>query len=277
MQRIKYLIVFLLIVNSFLAFSQSDVDSALFKKFPTCIGNIGFAIDSNDIVVGDIPRGEISTFSYEIYNFGKESIVFTNGSSNNFVSQQFQPDVLPPATSGMMIVNFNANYELELGDFDSEISIISNDVKNPYKFLNIYMNIVEGLGGTNANAYDTVPHIVFDHYNYDYGHLTRGKVQYHTFIITNEGSESLIINELTLPKGTTVVDSPTEPLLAGEKYILRLKINTRGRVGVQHQSVLVHSNDPSNPLVILGLHGSVRIYPSHKKTSVQCNEHQQRF
>ena len=274
---IKYFILFLLTGNSFIAYSQSDVDSALFKKFPTCIGNIGFAIDSIDIVVGDMPRGEISTFSYEIYNFGKESIVFTNGSSNNFVSQQFQPEVLPPLSTGTMIVNFNADNELELGDFNSEISIISNDVKSPYKFLNIDMNIVEGLGGENANTFDTVPHIIFDHYNYDYGHQKRGKVQYHTFIITNEGSEPLLIKEITLPKGTTVVDSPTEPLMAGERYILRLKINTRGKVGVQHQSVLVHSNDPSNPLVILGLHGSVRIYPSHKKTSVQCNEHQQRF
>ncbi len=258
-------------------FSQNEVDSLVIKKFPTIIGNIGFAIDSNDIVIGDVPKGQITTLNFEIYNFGNSNVVFTNGQSNTFVSQAFDPVVLGPGMSGNMTVDLDLDPEMEFGEFDAEISIISDDKKNPYKFLNLLFNIIEGSGGLNSGVYDTVPHIVFDHYNHDYGHLTRGKVQYHTFIVKNEGTLPLIISEITFPDGITIMDRPTEALMYGESSILRLKINTRGRVGVQHQSVLVHSNDPDNPLVILGIHGSVRVYPSHKKTSVQCNPQQQRF
>ncbi len=177
-----------------------------------------------------------------------------------------------PSTSGRMIVEFNADSELSLGEFKAEISIISSDNKNPYKFLYLIVNIEEGNSGGFQGKFDSVPHMVFDHYNYDYGHLVRGKKLYHTFLISNYGALPLSITDIETPKGITVVDRPVQPILSGEQAILRIKINTHGRVGVQHQSVFVHSNDPSSALVILGIHGSVRIYPAHKKTSVQCNE-----
>ena len=248
-------------------------DTLVDKNFPLRIGNVGFATDSMEIVVGNVPLGEISNYRIGINNFGKEPIIFTNGKSNSFVSLKFEPNILMPSMSGTMNVEFDADPELDLGEFVAEVSIVSDDEENPYKFLNLLMNIVEGTGSAmNKAAFDTIPHLAFDHYNYDYGHLVRGKIEYHTFLITNEGGEPLNISEITPPKGIKIVDSPVQSILSGEKAILRIKINTRGRVGIQHQSILVKSNDPSSPLIILGIHGSVRVFPAHKKTSVQCNE-----
>ncbi len=274
MMRTRYLILLLLFSLTHLVISQNIAQDSLLKKnFPLVIGNIGFATDSMEIIIGNVPRGEVITFEIEIYNLGKEPVKFTSGKSNHFVTQKFEPELLMPSMSGRMIVEFNADIELSIGEFHAEISIISSDKKSPYKFLNILVNIEEGTGGSlDQNIFDTVPHLVFDHYNYDYGHLVRGKNIYHTFLISNLGSLPLYITEIITPKGIKIVDRPTYPILAGEQAILRLKINTHGRVGVQHQTVLVHSNDPASPLVILGIHGSVRIFPSHKKTSVQCNE-----
>ncbi len=273
---LKLTVAILLLVCSFTSDAQS-IDSLLLKKYPVIIGNIGFVIDSSLIVVGDVPVGEVSTFSFEIYNLGNDAITFTNGKSNSFISVQILPSTLQPGMMGTLIAEFDAPGELNLGEFDVEISIMSNDKQNPYKFLNLYMNLIEGTGSSYDSSYDTIPHIVFDHYNHDYGHLKRGKVLYHTFIISNTGGEPLYIDSVIPPKGITVIDYPRSAVLPGEKSILRLKINTRGRVGIQHQTVVVNSNDPQNSIVILGLHGSVRVYPTHKKTSDQCNEHQQRF
>lgn len=273
------LILFVLFVNTLHVFSQTKVSDSLTKEeFPFVIGNVGFATDSIDIVVGDVPRGEVSTFRIELYNFGNEPVQFTSGKSNRFVTLKFEPDLLMPLNEGTMIIEFNADIDLLLGEFDTEISITSNDKKNPAKFLYILMNIVESTGGAKYQKFlDTVPHIVFDHYNYNYGHLVRGRKEYHTFLISNVGSEPLNIVNIEVPKGLTVVDRPMQPMLSGEETILRIRINTKGRVGVQHQSVLVRSNDPVNPLIILGIHGSVKVYPAHKKTSDQCNEYRQRF
>lgn len=248
-------------------------DTLIRNNFPLKIGNIGFATDSMEIVVGNVPRGEISNFRIEIYNFGREPIIFTNGKSNSFITLNFEPNVLMPSMGGIMNVEFDADVELNFGEFNAEISIVSDDKENPYKFLNLIMNIEEGTATSKYQAaFDTIPHLVFDHYNYDFGHLVRGKIEYHTFLISNEGGEPLSIIDVTPPKGIKIIDSPVQPILPGEKSILRIKINTRGRVGIQHQSVLVESNDPSSPLIILGIHGSVRVFPAHKKTSVQCNE-----
>ena len=269
-----YIILLTLIVSANTVLSQNvSVDTLIWNSFPFHIGNIGFATDSMDIFVGDVPRSEKSNFSIGVYNFGKEPIIFTNGKSNRFVTLSFEPNLLMLSTAGTMNVEFYADNDLSLGEFESEISIVSNDKENPYKFLNLIINIVESSATSKyQESFDTIPHMVFDHYNYDYGHLVRGKILYHTFIISNLGSKPLSILEIIPPRGIKVVDSPLQPISANEKAILRIRINTRGRVGVQHESVIVRSNDPSNPLVILGIHGSVRIFPEHKKTSVQCNE-----
>lgn len=274
MIQIRHLILLLLFAHSNVAISQNISQDSLVKgKFPLVIGSIGFATDSMEIVAGNVPGGEVTTFEFEIYNFGNAPVTFTNGRSNHFVTQKFEPKTLMPSTSGRMIVEFNADPELSLGEFKAEISIISSDKINPYKFLYLIVNVEEGTSGNGFQGkFDSVPHMVFDHYNYDYGHLVRGKKLYHTFLISNYGALPLSITDIVPPKGITIVDRPVHPILTGEQAILRLKINTHGRVGVQHQSVFVHSNDPASSLVILGIHGSVRIYPAHKKTSVQCNE-----
>ena len=266
------LLTWLMVVNS--SFSQSlKVDTLDSGNYSLRIGNIGFATDSMDIFVGDVPLGEISYFMIEVCNFGKEPVTFTNGKSNRFVTLNFTPNILMPFKHGTMNIEFDVDAGLSLGEFDSEISIISDDNENPYKFLNLRMNIVESTSANkNQELYDTIPHMVFDHYNYDYGHLVRGKNLYHTFVISNTGSEPLYIIEIIPPKGIKIIDVPIQPILPGKKTILRIIINTHGRVGVQHQSVKVRSNDPSSPIVILGIHGSVRVFPEHKKTSVQCGE-----
>ena len=270
--RIRIFGIFILLITTILTVNgQSSIDSLLIKKFPLKIGSIGFATDSVEVVMGDVPHGEVSTFQFEIFNFGSEPVVFKNGKSNKFIGVEFTPSILYPEAAGVMKVEFDALSELDLGNFDVEVSIESDDNQNPYKFITLLMNLVEGTN-PDKNKYDSVPHIVFDHYNHDFGHFRRGKVIYHTFILSNDGGEPLYVFDVVPPKGITVIDSPIMPVMPDEKSIIRLKINTRGRVGIQHNTVLVHTNDPENPLVILGLHGSVRIYPTHKKTENQCGD-----
>ncbi len=275
--QLRKLVIFIVFITTTLILSgQGNPDSLITKKYPLKIGNIGFGTDSVEVVLGDVPRGEITSFQYEIYNFGKDEVIFTGGKSNKFINTSYTPSALLPQSSGVMTVDFDALSELNLGDFNVEVMIESNDDQNPYKFLSLLMNLVEGSNPNNFR-YDNVPHIVFDHYNHDFGHLRRGKVIYHTFILTNNGGEPLYVLDVVPPKGITIVDSPVMPVMPDEKSIIRLKINTRGRVGIQHNTVLVHTNDPESPLVILGLHGSVKVYPTHKKTENQCGEGRNNF
>jgi hypothetical protein len=265
-----------MVLNTNVLLSQNaDEDMSAKETFPLLIGNIGFATDSMEIVVGDVPLGEITTFTFDIYNFGENPITFTNGKSNNFVDVKFEPSVLMPATVGKMNIEFSADSEMNFGNFIAEVSIVSDDVVSPYKFMNLIMNIVEGSGNkANRAMLDTIPSILFDHYNYDFGHFVRGRRDYHTFEFQNIGGVPLVIDSIVVPKGIEVSERPTDLIYPEGEANIKIKINSHGRVGVQHQSILVYSNDPNNSLIILGVHGSVRVLPSHKKTSVQCNPEQ---
>jgi len=273
MLRQLFIILFSILASASLMFSQTVDDSLLIvNKYPLCIGNLGFATDSMEIVVGNVPRGEITNFSFELFNFGKAPITFTNGKSNHFITLGFEPDVLLPKSKGKIMIEFDADAELDLGDFVAEVSIVSNDSKNPYKFINLMMFIIEGAGNKEDRAMlDTIPSIVFDHYIYDYGHFVRGRRDFHNYLLTNNGGVPLIIDSIVVPKGIKIVEQPELIVYPDEETVLGVKINTHGRVGVQHQTILVYSNDPHNSLIILGIHGSVRVFPSHKKTSIQCN------
>lgn len=273
MLRQLLIILFSILASASLMLSQTVDDSLLVvNKYPLCIGNLGFATDSMEIVVGNVPRGEITNFSFELFNFGETPIIFTNGKSNHFITLDFEPDVLLPKSKGKIMIEFDADAELDLGNFVAEVSIVSNDSKNPYKFINLIMYIIEGAGNKENRAMlDTIPSIVFDHYIYDYGHFVRGRRDLHNYLLTNNGGVPLIIDSIVVPKGIKVVEQPELIVYPGEETVLGVKINTHGRVGVQHQTILVYSNDPHNSLIILGVHGSVRVFPSHKKTSIQCN------
>ena len=276
MHRLIYLILLSLFVNINALLSQVVDDSLLIKdSYPLVIGNIGFATDSMDIIVGNVPQGEVTIFSFEIYNYSDEAIIFTNGQSSRFVSTGFVPTILMPLSSGVMNVEFNADNELDLGNFIAEISIITDDESNPYKFLNLIMNLVEGNGNEmDSKMLDTIPAIIFDHYNYDFGHFVRGRRDYHSYLLKNIGGFPLVIDSIIAPKGIKVVERPVDSIYQNQEAIIKIKINTHRRVGVHHQSVLIYSNDPNNSLIILGVHGSVSVFPSHKKTSVQCNPEQ---
>ncbi|MDG1901090.1 MAG: DUF1573 domain-containing protein [Bacteroidales bacterium] len=272
------LILSLLLTYASCVNGQTVIDSVVVREqqYPLVIGSIAFSTDSVEIVWGDTPVGQTTRFELDIINIGEQSVNFTNGQSNKFISVTIEPSMLEAGSTGKMLVDFKADAELDLGEFAVEISIVSDDKYSPYKFLTLITNLVEGNNAEEA-IYDSLPHIVFDHYNHDYGHMKRGKVIYHTFIITNDGSEPLYVYDIEVPKGISVIDAPISPVMPWEKTILRLKINTRGRVGVQHHTILVNSNDIENPLVILGLHGSVRVYPNHKKPENQCGDISQKF
>ncbi len=257
--------------------AQVKIDSSYLDRFPTLIGSICFETDSTDVWGGEIPAGSSSEYRIKIKNVGNYPVSFTNGKSNNFISLIFEPAFLNPLDEGVCVVSFESLVSIDTGELITEIAITSDDKKNPYKFLNLHNTILPAVETDPMLIMDSVPNIIFDHYNYDFGHQKRGQRFYHTYVITNRGKEPLLISNIVVPPGIEVIDYPVGEILPGEKIILRIRVNTRGRVGVQHYIVSVYSNDPSDPVVMLGLHGSVKVLPGHKKTSVQCSGSKQRL
>ena len=81
---------------------------------------------------------------------------------------------------------------------------------------------------------------------YDFGDLTEGDTVEHTFAFTNTGEFPLIINNITASCGCTTPEWPREPVAPGAKSSIRVRFNSRGKVGQQNKTITVFANtDPS--------------------------------
>ncbi len=237
------------------------------------LGNIGFAVDSSDFFIGDVQSGTQSTYKLKMYNYGKEEVVFSPGKSSQLISVTYDNSILYPHTEGVANVHFNAVRELPPGPVQLEVVIETNDELNPWKFLYLNANIIKGGGIEIGKTHyiDTVPRMVFNHYNFEYGHkIFNGRVR-HDFMFSNMGSKELVIKKIELCNGCVLKGKPNRVIEPGESGSLVLAIKTRG-IGVAHRSIKVYTNDPVNPVIYLGIHGTVTFSGPAKKDPAFCKE-----
>ena len=100
---------------------------------------------------------------------------------------------------------------------------------------------------SKAVVLEKMPKITFAETGiYDFGALTEGDTVEHTFAFTNTGQFPLIINNITASCGCTTPEWPREPVAPGAKSFIRVRFNSRGKVGQQNKTITVFANtDPS--------------------------------
>ena len=268
-----HILIVLLLVSFGLSGQTAKIDSALIKAYPFKIGNIGFSVDSIETIIGAVNRGEVYKHQIELYNFGKKPIVLKGGKSSRFIEIKYQPTVIQPGAKATAFIDFDVIPDLPLGPISVELAVETDDRQNAFKFLYLLADIVEDSTKFQTQLIiDTVPRMIFNTYNFDFGHLVRGKKVYHTFYFTNMGSEDLFVEKVSSSSGCRVIAPPAKMIPPGGSGRLVVQVKTIGSIGVQHRTVSIRSNDPVNPLIILGVHGTVRQMPPPKQNPSFCYE-----
>lgn len=115
---------------------------------------------------------------------------------------------------------------------------------------------------TNATSITkSGPQIKFDNIVHDFGTIPYMGNGSHIYIITNTGTEPLIIVNCVKGCGCTAVDWTKDPILPGNKGMVKATYNTRIK-GRFSRGVDVYSNDPNNIRINLRLKGTVEIDPT---------------
>jgi hypothetical protein len=114
--------------------------------------------------------------------------------------------------------------------------------------------------------------MIFNDYNYDFGYLWKGKVLVHSFNFTNMGSEDLVIDQINGSKGVSVISAPEKEIPPGGFGSVVVRVNTFGDYGIQHRTISIKSNDPVNPKITLGVHGTVRAKSPAERNADFCYE-----
>ncbi|MCB9360100.1 MAG: DUF1573 domain-containing protein [Flavobacteriales bacterium] len=103
----------------------------------------------------------------------------------------------------------------------------------------------------NPNA----PVMTFETEVVDYGTIEQGADGVREFVFTNTGKEPLIISNSRGSCGCTVPTWPKEPILPGEKSVIKVKYDTK-RLGAINKSVTITSN-ASEPTKVIRIKGNI--------------------
>lgn len=80
---------------------------------------------------------------------------------------------------------------------------------------------------------------------YDFGKIAEGENVEFNYRFKNNGTNPLIITNVSASCGCTVPEKPEAPIMPGEIGFIKVKFNSDGRVGQAHKTVTVMSN--ANP------------------------------
>ncbi|MES2812115.1 MAG: DUF1573 domain-containing protein [Bacteroidota bacterium] len=100
------------------------------------------------------------------------------------------------------------------------------------------------------------PGMAFDTEAVDYGTIEQGADGQRQFVITNNGTEPLVISNAVGSCGCTVPTFPKEPIAPGAKAVLGVKYDTN-RVGPFTKSVTITSNVKDLPTKVVTIKGTI--------------------
>lgn len=95
-----------------------------------------------------------------------------------------------------------------------------------------------------------ITNIAVSENTFDFGVLKKGAVKSHTYVITNTGTNPLIISEVKPGCGCTIPEFTKDPILPGKKGNITLKFESEGFDGVVHKSADVYANVAKAPFTI---------------------------
>jgi hypothetical protein len=111
-------------------------------------------------------------------------------------------------------------------------------------------------GAAGADDAPPAPRIVCDEPSFDFGTVESHQPVEHTFILKNEGTAPLEIANARTSCGCTVASISEKIVPPGGKSEVRATLSLVGRIGQQHKTITIESNDPNNRNLTLFLNGA---------------------
>ena len=87
---------------------------------------------------------------------------------------------------------------------------------------------------------------------YDFGKVSEGEIVQYNYRFKNTGTKPLIVTNVSASCGCTVPEKPEQPIQPGEIGFIKVKFDSKNRVGKAHKTVSVSSNaQPAFPELLL--------------------------
>jgi hypothetical protein len=222
---------------------------------PITIGNL--KLENNHLAFNVIKSTEVRKDSIKIYNKYGHPMTLNFMQVPPSMKIEAHPSTLPSGKLGYIVVTYDAAKRNDFGLLFDRIAIKTNDNVQPIKILTISANIVEDFSKLTPKELKKAPVISFDNTDYDFGKVKSGEAVTYSFTFRNEGKRDLIIRKTKSSCGCTATAPADKVIKKGKSSKIDIRFDTHGRVGRQHKTVTVITNDPAHPQIILNVHGEV--------------------
>ncbi|MBO6516363.1 MAG: DUF1573 domain-containing protein [Bacteroidia bacterium] len=86
---------------------------------------------------------------------------------------------------------------------------------------------------------------------YEFDTLTSGEVGEFEVAYTNTGNAPLVLLNVKTSCGCMVASWPREPVLPGDTALIKVRLSTHGRFGMNHKSMTIVHNASTSPEIVV--------------------------
>ncbi len=222
-------------------------------EYPVEMGSLKFT--SNHIAFNDIKNTESKTDTIKIFNNGKKPISLLFTGLPEFLNVEAKPALLEPQKEGLITVTYYAQKRNDWGFLLDQFTITTNDENNELKYITVSANIIEDFSMLTAKQLKKSPSIQFDTVNYNFGTVKAGETVKGSFNFQNKGKNKLIIRKITSNSENLTFSITNNSLKKNDKAQINFVYNTANKPSKHHKTLVVITNDPKNPVIVLHIQG----------------------
>lgn len=178
------------------------------------------------------------------------------------------PERLKPGKEGMIVVEMDTRECQGYEDIAECVRCINKkNIVNTWMLL-ATASIAEDFRGMSLQEREEAPVVTLDTFRYDFGTVEQGTKVHWQVRIGNNGKKDLIIRNIKTTCGCTAAVASRQVIAAGKEEVLNIELRTNGRLGRQHKTITVTTNDWRTPRVELQLEGNVEKARSEKTEEI---------
>ncbi len=210
-------------------------------QYPHKIDNIRLKVRS--FTFGKIYSDTVATKYIQVFNEGKVPVKIVPARVlPKHLKFKAMPQTLKPKEQGIISLTYDAAAKNDWGYVYDRIYLIFGNKDGNSQPIGVSAHIAERL---SPDFLKNPPRFtLLGSKTYDFGKLKAGEKVTHVFEYQNTGRNDLIIRKASASCGCTATSQDKKILKPGEKGFIKAVFNTAGRLGKQHKTITVITNEP---------------------------------
>lgn len=222
------------------------------------------AMEKKSILLGVVQSDKPAQYTFKVKNEGSQPLQLKGlKDAQPMYALGWERTLLKPGETATGTVYLDLTKAEASGlanktTFTHQLSFETNDAAEPLKTVEV--------NGSYRKIYTeaelaTMPMIEFAEKEFNGGDILQGDVITHTFFFKNKGKAPLTLSSVKASCGCTTPSWTQEPLAPGATGEIKVMFNSAGKMGPQHKTVTVRSNDPENDTVVLHVKCNIKPDP----------------